>query len=131
MLRHGQLNATLGLPQMDLPFLVTLARPTRSNTGGIDPKATWVFFNEPLRCDAFPLSDEMLFAQSGTQNIATIVFHFYYNQDVRVRDRVQLQFIDSVVGDPGAWYEIQHLERPHDVLSYLRAHGRVSDAPPS
>lgn len=115
---------------MDLPFLCVLGRPAHSNTGGIDPKATWTYFKQPLRCDAFPISDELLFLQSGVQNASTIIFHFYYNQDVRVFDRVQLQYIDSIVGDPKAWFEIQRVERPNDILSYTRAHARVTDKPP-
>lgn len=129
-IRAGRFNATILYPKMSFPFLVMLARPQFSPTGGIDPKAAWTFFPIPIRCDASPLSDTMLFLQAGVQNPTTIVFHFYYNQDVRVKDRVQLLRISAVVGDPGAWFELQSVEKPLTNLWYLRAHAHVITPPP-
>jgi hypothetical protein len=115
---------------MDLPYLVILGRPTYTSNGGIQPKPSYAFNFPPVRCDAFPLTDEILFLQPATQNASTIIFHFAYNQDVRVHDVVQLQHIDAIVGDPGAWFELQNIQKPHDLLQYTRAHAHVITKPP-
>jgi hypothetical protein len=129
-LRQGRYNGTLQEPKMSLPFLVMHARPTYTPTGGIDPKAAWVFFKQPLRCDAYPMSDALIFLQAGVQNPSTIIFHFYYSQDVQVHDRVQLLRVSPIVGDVGSWFEMQAIEKPYTNMSYLRAHGHVITPPP-
>lgn len=115
---------------MSLSFLVMHARPAYTPTGGVDPKASWTFFEQPLRCDAYPMSDTLLFLQAGTQNPSTIIFHFYYNQDVQVHDRVQLLRVSPIVGDPGSWFEMQAIEKPYTDMYFLRAHGHVITPPP-
>lgn len=126
----GQLNATLDHPQMDLRFLVQLARESSTTGPGIQPKASWT---NPLYtrvpCDGAPIKDDLYFAQSGAENVSQIIFHFYYLQDVQENDRVQFIDIAPPVGMDGAWFQIQQVFRPRNVLQYLRAYGRVIDAP--
>lgn len=114
---------------MDLPYLCIVGRPTYANTGGVQPKPTYSFSFPPKRCDAFPISDELLFLQPATQNTSIVIFHFAYNETVYVHDAVQLQNIDAIVGDPLQWFELQQIERPHDILSYTRARARSITKP--
>lgn len=114
---------------MSLPYIVTLARSALGASGGIQQKKTWTFFQAPLRCDAFPLKDDLYFLQSGIENAATVVFHFYYDQDIKERDRVHFPDMSAIAGMPNSWFELTEVFRPRDLLQFIRAYGRVVDTP--
>lgn len=114
---------------MQLPYLITLARFTLGASGGIQAKPSWTTYNIPIRCDALPIKDDIFFLQAGIQNAAQLEFHFFYNQDIRVKDRVQFSDIDALAGMPNSWFQLDQVFRPRDILQYIRAFGHVSDAP--
>lgn len=125
----GSFRGTLTKTQMNLPFMVQVARAT-SSSGSLGPNKTWAMLPAQVACDVLPLKDEMYFLQSGTQGIATLTFHFYAGTDIRVGDRVVMLPPDNVVGMPGSWYDITERMAPSDVLAYIRCFARVTDKPP-
>ena len=124
----GQLNSTLTLPTLDLPFTVILSRATEQS-GGLQPKKVWAQRSAQVRCYASPLRDELLFMQAGQQNASTVVFYFYANEDIKVHDRVKFLNMPAVVGAPDAWFELQQRFAASDNLRYIRCLGMVTDIP--
>jgi hypothetical protein len=72
----------------------------------------------------------VFFLLDGMQAIAQFVFHFTDGTDIRMHDRLQI-YGHNFAGDPGAWYEIMSRVNPTELISYVRCHARIQDAPPS
>jgi hypothetical protein len=117
-------------PYMDLTFEVIVGRATLAHSAiSIDTVETWTALPRRLRCDIAPFSDYTYFQQSGQQTIATHVIHFYANEDIREKDRVQFVHAQRLAGLVGSWYEIQRVLTPTETIAYTRAYASVIDAP--
>lgn len=115
---------------MDLTFEVLVASFTVSRVATkMDTQQVWTIGTRHVRCDIMPLEDNSMFLQSGTQNIATHVLHFYANETINVRNRVKFIRSKRLAGPVGSWYEIMSVLQPTEGIAYIRAHAQITDAP--
>lgn len=118
-------------PLMDLTFRVSIARMQTSAPTGRNMAVTntWTLNPRLIPCDIAPLKDDLYFAQSGTENIATHTIHFYANTDVNPKDIVHVLSSRRLAGPIGSWFEIQTRLEPTETLAYVRCYARVTDEP--
>lgn len=131
MLRAGTLNASIDHPLLTLKYRCWVRRATLTFGTGINPTPTWVTLSAPVMCDALPIKDDIYFLQTGIENTAQLTFHFANGTDIRVRDRLQLILSPTdytLVGDPNAWFEVQQLLSPNELITYIRCIVKVIDA---
>lgn len=125
-LKAGSFSAA---PLMELTYEVQLARSTSSIGTGMDTAQNWEIFNRHIRCDIHPLNDEMYFQQTGVENVATHVIHFFANEDIRPRDKVKFLSNRRIAGPIGSWYEITAVLEPSETIAFIRAYARITDEP--
>jgi hypothetical protein len=119
-------------PLMELTFEVMVAREREMRRPtDLDTTKTWTVLPRHVRCDIAPLTDQEYFLQAGTENVATHAIHFYANEDIRVRDRVQFRTSRRLSGPIGTWYEIMQVVAPTETIAYVRAYAKSTDAPKS
>ena len=117
-------------PIMDLIYTVAIARSvTTKPPTSLSPVDAWELVAKSVKCDIAPLSDEIFFLQSGTENVATHVLHFYADQDIRVLDRVHFYTNRRLAGPVGSWYAIKDVMQPTESLAFVRCHAFITDAP--
>lgn len=125
----GSLNGTIQRPQLDLRFVIRVARATESTGGGFSPTKTWAYITGQIPAFITPLRDELYFLQSGTQNIAQVECFFHYGVDIKVSDRIVMLAPDNIAGIPGGWFEITERLAPVAILAHVRCYARATDNP--
>lgn len=120
-------------PLMELTYQVVVARITAQTrvAGRINPTDSWSQLNQPIPCDVAPLRDDLRFAQSGSDVLATHVLHFYTGTDIREKDRVKVISNWRFAGPIGSWYEITSRLEPSDgMIGFVKCYAVLSDKPP-
>lgn len=119
-------------PLMELTYEARISRATQSRVlGKIESVKMWALVGSIVRCDIAPLTDEILYSQTGAAVVATHIVHFFSRQNVLPGDRIQFITNRRLAGPIGAWFEIMDRTEPSETLAYVRCHARLTDAPPN
>jgi hypothetical protein len=117
---------------MDFMFEIQVARMTTAEPSGttIAPVQTWYYMSHHIRCDVNPLSDDLLFMQSGADTVATHIVHCFADTDIQPKDRITILSSKRLAGPVGQWFLITAVVRPTETIAFVRAHAVSSDKPP-